>query len=130
MTKWKVDDIIGLRVDSADSNAVRVLVGWKGTMPITASVSPAFIEPIPRPMTDAEAELVDAALKYNDAPSESKEEAYAEIKLFEATVAVEAERAPPDSFEKLKAIVRADSHPKTILAAIARLEAKLKEPKQ
>jgi len=43
-----------LRVDSADSNAVRVLVGWNGTMPITASVSPAFIEPIPRPMTPDE----------------------------------------------------------------------------
>ena len=124
--EWKVDDVIGLRVvDMTTSGWPKVRV--RGGMAI---LDQELIEPIPRTMTDTEAELVDAALKYNAAPSESKEEAYAEIKLFEATVAVEVERAPPDSFEKLKAIVRADSHPKTILAAIARLEAKMKEPKQ
>jgi len=124
MSRWKAGDIVGLRVDLAESDAVSVVVSRAFGTTITTPVMNEYLEPLPRAMTDAEAALVDVALEYNDAP------AYADIKLIKAALAVKAERAPPDSFEELKAIVRADSHPTTMFAAIARLEAKMKEQKQ
>jgi len=91
------------------------------------AIDPAYIVPLPRPMTDAETALVDAALEYFMAPSGSIQ---AHRTLMLATNTVICERARHDPLAEIKAIVMNDVFVrKELQNAIGRLEEKLKESK-
>jgi len=125
MTKWKVGDVIGLPVVGV------TLGGWPTvrTRNGTALIDHETIEPIPRPMTDAEAALVERMISRRLDPKCPGNRF--SIETGEFVDAVIAERAPHDPLVELKALARTliPSDRETMLAAIARMEAKMKETK-
>jgi len=126
MTKWKVGDVIGLRVEGV------TLGGWPTvrTRNGMALIDHETIEPIPRPMTDAEAALVERMISRRLDPKCPGNRF--SIETGEFVDAVIAERAPHDPLVELKALARTliPSDRETMLAAIARMETKMKEAKQ
>ena len=127
MSEWKAGGIIGVRVMGVSpSGRVHVRVDGHGDR---VTIDPAFIEPIPRPMTDAEAALVERMISRRLDPKCPGNRF--SIETGEFVDAVIAERAPHDPLVELKALARTliPSDRETMLAAIARMEAKMKETK-
>jgi len=126
MTKWKAGDIIGLRVMEVTKH------GWPKVLTMSGMVvvDQAFIEPLPRAMTAAEAALVERMIDRRLDPKCPGNRF--SIETGEFVDAVITERVPHDPLVELKALARTffPSDRETMFAAIARLEAKMKEPKQ
>jgi len=125
MTKWKVGGKAMVEIAHISANGGINLCG-AGAFFIDLDA----LQPIPRPMTDAEAALVERMISRRLDPKCPGNRF--SIETGEFVDAVIAERAPHDPLVELKALARTliPSDRETMLAAIARLEARMKEQKQ
>jgi len=108
MRKWNHGDLVGLRVDTADSSEVRLLVGWSGGLKVTAHVSPEFIERLPthdphQALRDAVISAVGdmwtvyrGAARSNTPASGKFERSLAVASLFKEYEALTAAQTPPE----------------------------------
>ena len=93
MSEWKAGDIVGLRVDMAESDAVSVVVSRAFGTTITTPVMNEYIEPLPTP--DPHQALKDAVIEAAKGYMKEGADVALYRELREAVGALEAALAPP-----------------------------------
>ena len=93
MSEWKAGDIVGLRVDLAESDAVSVVVSRAFGTTITTPVMNEYIEPLPTP--DPHQALKDAVIEAAKGYMKEGEDVALYRELREAVGVLIAAQTPP-----------------------------------